>query len=59
MGTSGLIGGSALIGSECVRVDHRGGARHRGELGPGRETAALAQRHTGSPMRWTQVHEHE
>ena len=42
---TGLIGGGVLVGPERIRVDRRGGARHRGELRPGHETAALPQRH--------------
>src|SRR6516162_9625152 len=42
---SGLIGSGVLVGPERVRIDDRGTARHRGELGPGHETAALAQWH--------------
>src|SRR6266567_7155502 len=42
---TGLIGGGGLVGPERIRVDRRGGARHRSELRPGHETAALAQRH--------------
>src|SRR5213078_247207 len=45
IGASGLIGGGVLVRPERIRVDHRGGARHRGELRPGDETAALPQRH--------------
>src|SRR5271165_863661 len=42
---TGLIGGGGLVGPERIRVDCRCGARHRSELRPGYETAALPQRH--------------
>src|SRR6266516_3153038 len=42
---TGLIGGGGLVSAERIRVDRRGGARHRSELRPGHETAALPQRH--------------
>ena len=45
---TGLVGGGVLVRPERIRVDHRGTARHRGELGPGHETTALPQRSTAS-----------
>jgi hypothetical protein len=43
-GATGLLG-DGLVGPERIRVDRRGGARHRSELRPAHATTALPQRH--------------